>query len=81
MTQGKCVECHVKYEWKTTQRLHDSYCRVCVGKLERTSCELHTNEHRYGHGFVYYVWHTSPIFIPCDGVCLTFGSQLCGGMR
>ena len=82
MTQGKCIECRVKYEWNTPQRLHDSYCRVCVGKLDRTSCQLHTNESfSYTPHFAYFVWHVSPIFIPCDGVCLTFGTQLCGGMR
>jgi len=83
MTQGKCIECSVKYEWDTPQRLHDSYCIICRDKLRLTSCQLHTNESfAYGLGR-YYVWHTTPHFIPCNGACttLTVSASLCGGMR
>ena len=64
MTQGKCVECRVKYEWDTPQLFRDSYCIICRDKLKLTSCQLHTNE-SFNFAYVgkYFVWRTTPYYI------------------
>jgi len=66
MTQGKCVECCVKYEWDTPQLFRDSYCVICRRKLKLTSCQLHTNESFTAQTRRYYVWHRTPHCIPDD---------------
>jgi len=67
MTQGKCVECSVKYEWNTPQLFRESYCVICRRKLKLTSRQLHTNE-SFNFAYVgkYFVWHRTPYCIPDD---------------